>query len=478
MEELVKIKNRVRNIIRDFDDIIIPVIKLIWAFIVFSTINKSFGYTPLFSKGMFVLLVSILCALMPDSFMLFIVGTIMCVNSFVVGLETGLFFIVIFIAMYCVYLRFFPKHCYIILLAFVFSYFSIQGVLPLLIGVVAGIAGVVPAAFGIVLYYFGDVLKNLDHTIKTAEDPEKVEAFNYLKDYFKGNKELIAMIAAFAVTIIVVGVVYRLTFKYAKYVAIAAGAFVNIVAFMIVSTKVGADISMGGIFISTLLALVAVCAFQFCKGFIDYRKTERVQFEDDEYYYYVKAVPKFGEDLDKAARMRGQIKGKVIPAANSMQTKKKMLTDSANAEKLSAERKAAEATERRMRQQNAEMQGRPAGIPQKTNTSNGGGRPVATQEKPRIKTPLAATEPGETDEMLMRVAKGENPGAFTRKEVPSRANAGERVAPERRTEANGKPQVAVKAGGEKPSVKRSASQVLRNAERSANKNPNRNPNRS
>ena len=172
MEELVKIKNRVRNIIRDVDDIIIPVIKLIWAFIVFSTINKSFGYTPLFSKGMFVLLVSILCALMPDSFMLFIVGTIMCVNSFVVGLETGLFFIVIFIAMYCVYLRFFPKHCYIILLAFVFSYFSIQGVLPLLIGVVAGIAGVVPAAFGIVLYYFGDVLKNLDHTIKTAEDPE------------------------------------------------------------------------------------------------------------------------------------------------------------------------------------------------------------------------------------------------------------------------------------------------------------------
>ena len=67
---------------------------------------------------------------------------------------------------------------------------------------------------------------------------------------------------------------------------------------------------------------------------------------------------------------------------------------------------------------------------------------------------------------------------FTRKEVPSRANAGERVAPERRTEANGKPQVAVKAGGEKLSVKRGASQVLRNAERSANKNPNRNPNRS
>jgi disulfide oxidoreductase YuzD len=25
---------------------------------------------------------------------------------------------------------------------------------------------------------------------------------------------------------------------------------------------------------------------------VDYTRTERVQFEDDEYYYYVKAVPK------------------------------------------------------------------------------------------------------------------------------------------------------------------------------------------
>ena len=29
--------------------------------------------------------------------------------------------------------------------------------------------------------------------------------------------------------------------------------------------------------------------FRFC---VDYSRTEKVQFEDDEYYYYVKAVPK------------------------------------------------------------------------------------------------------------------------------------------------------------------------------------------
>ena len=40
--------------------------------------------------------------------------------------------------------------------------------------------------------------------------------------------------------------------------------------------------------IHILLALV----LHFFLFSVDYSRTERVQFEDDEYYYYVKAVPK------------------------------------------------------------------------------------------------------------------------------------------------------------------------------------------
>ena len=45
MKDLVKIKNRIRNFIRNFDDILIPVIRLIWAFVVFTSINKVFTYS-------------------------------------------------------------------------------------------------------------------------------------------------------------------------------------------------------------------------------------------------------------------------------------------------------------------------------------------------------------------------------------------------------------------------------------------------
>ena len=43
-----------------------------------------------------------------------------------------------------------------------------------------------------------------------------------------------------------------------------------------------------GIIIGTLLAVF----LQFMKCAVDYSRTEYTQFEDDDYYYYVKAVPK------------------------------------------------------------------------------------------------------------------------------------------------------------------------------------------
>jgi hypothetical protein len=43
-----------------------------------------------------------------------------------------------------------------------------------------------------------------------------------------------------------------------------------------------------GSVVSVLVALVV----KFFVFSVDYTRTERLQFEDDEYYYYVKAVPK------------------------------------------------------------------------------------------------------------------------------------------------------------------------------------------
>ena len=43
-----------------------------------------------------------------------------------------------------------------------------------------------------------------------------------------------------------------------------------------------------GLLVSVMLAMI----YNFFFFSVDYTRTEYVQFEDDDYYYYVKAVPK------------------------------------------------------------------------------------------------------------------------------------------------------------------------------------------
>ena len=51
-------------------------------------------------------------------------------------------------------------------------------------------------------------------------------------------------------------------------------------------------VSLFGVIVGNIVAFLLAVVLQFFVFNVDYSRTEKVQFEDDEYYYYVKAVPK------------------------------------------------------------------------------------------------------------------------------------------------------------------------------------------
>ena len=66
----------------------------------------------------------------------------------------------------------------------------------------------------------------------------------------------------------------------------------NVVVLLIGDLLYDIDLSVGGILLGSLLAVAVGKVVEFFRFCVDYGRTEKVQFEDDEYYYYVKAVPK------------------------------------------------------------------------------------------------------------------------------------------------------------------------------------------
>ena len=107
-----------------------------------------------------------------------------------------------------------------------------------------------------------------------------------------GDKELFLTIGVFLAVSLLVYIIRRMSIDHAWTIAIFSGIIIQFLVFFTGYTFLDLadhtlELLLGGT-VSTLMLFI----LQFFFFDLDYTRTERVQFEDDEYYYYVKAVPK------------------------------------------------------------------------------------------------------------------------------------------------------------------------------------------
>ena len=76
------------------------------------------------------------------------------------------------------------------------------------------------------------------------------------------------------------------------HMAMIAGAILNLIVLLVGDLMYGTNISLVGAVLGSILAVAVGKVLEFLRFSVDYSRVENVQFEDDEYYYYVKAIPK------------------------------------------------------------------------------------------------------------------------------------------------------------------------------------------
>lgn len=292
MTSLLTIRDGIRDFFRAHDVIVTPVLRFFYALVLFFGLNLLYGYSDITGSFMVILAMSLLCAFVSEGFMLLLVGFVSALNCLSVSLESAAVYVVLFIVMYYMYIRFCPKTAYIIMFAPLLYLLNLHYLLPILVGILVGPVGIIPAAFGVIIYYFSQYLEELDGLIMTATEDEAVNGIMYLLTGLAEDRRMYLTIIVFAVVIMVTYIVYRLSIKNGWYIAIIASGLVEILMFLMGSYAMEAEINIGTILIGTIIGMALALVVQFFKGTVDYSRTEVVQFEDDEYYYYVKAVPK------------------------------------------------------------------------------------------------------------------------------------------------------------------------------------------
>ena len=192
---------------------------------------------------------------------------------------------------------------------------------PIAAGLLGTPASVVSAGCGVVIYFMLSYISgSAAKTSGEGVDAELINKFRYLLDDMMFNKQMILYIAAFGVTILCVYFIKRLSKDHSWTIAISAGALLDILVMVVGALYFKLSISIGGLILGSIAAVGVAFVIKFFVFNVDYSRTERVQFEDDEYYYYVKAIPKNKVKVND--RKVKKINGTADPAKKSRDGRK------------------------------------------------------------------------------------------------------------------------------------------------------------
>lgn len=248
-----------------------------------------------------VIVLSLFCGFIPDI-------AVMCLAAFLVLAETASVSVVaafvifsVVIIYFLLFGRYTKQQSYIVLLIPALWPLNIPYAVPV-IGALFLTPAMIPACIvGVLLRYVLAAVKEYHMISQNAADTgNTVESLQYMADYVMKSREMLIFMITFSVAFLLVYAVRKGRFNHASNL----GIFVGVVACMAgvisgdIFWTVPADIKklLIGLAFTALIAYVV----QFFRMSLDYTGARKLQFEDDEYFYYVKAVPKLkGTPVDK-----------------------------------------------------------------------------------------------------------------------------------------------------------------------------------
>ena len=293
MTTLLEIKEKLIRFYGKNEVYLNPVIKFVFSLFTFLMINNSIGYMKLISRTPIALILALVCSVLPVNGTIVLAAVVSLLDFYALSLEVCLVGLLLFAVIYFVYFRFAPKSGFNAVLTPICFKLHIPYIVPVGTGLLSEAYSVVSVACGTVLYFFIRGVGENANALGSAEESDSsaskiVVALNQLV----GNKEMYLVLAIFVITSLVVYLIRRLDIEHAWTIALMSGILFEAIGLTAGYILLGISGRTVGVIVGCVVSGLIALLIEFLFFNLDYSRTERLQFEDDEYYYFVKAIPK------------------------------------------------------------------------------------------------------------------------------------------------------------------------------------------
>lgn len=299
MNVIVKMREKLEELYAKYDTYINALLKFFFALFLLLSINGQTGYMERLTSITVVLILALVCAVLPMNGMVFIMIGVMAAQLYGLSISAclvggGVLFMVLLL-----YFGLVPKDGCVLLLTYLALSLRMPLLIPLIFGLLYAPASMLGIAFGVISYYTVRDIGAMGQGVADGQGngPAMAEEIKGYIGSIMADGEMFVTIILLCAVLMVVYLIKRMAIKYAWSIAIGCGCIVYIVIFVAGQMILGYEQNYFWVVTGIILSVAMAVLLQMFVFNLDYKKIQNLQFEDDEYYYYVQAVPK---------RMKGQ----------------------------------------------------------------------------------------------------------------------------------------------------------------------------
>ncbi len=293
MTTLLGIRSALGRFYGEHEVIANVILKFLMSIAAYIIITYYLGYNEALKSVLVVIVLALISSILPVGATIFISAALIVVHLLSLHWEAAAITAAIFIVILFMYFRFAPKHVYHSLLTPVFFGLGVPAIMPVSAGLLRSPSSIVSVACGtVVFYYLRGISQNASLIAGTSETVSSQSIVGIVLKQLYGNVDMYIVVAIFVATAAIVYLIRRTSINNSWSIAITAGVIFNLMTMLVyyvLTETVGKIIPLA---IGEAITFIVCLALELFVFNLDYTRVERVQFEDDDYYYYVKAIPK------------------------------------------------------------------------------------------------------------------------------------------------------------------------------------------
>lgn len=302
MKRLLKIKEFIKTFYEKYDRYVNGLVRFVFALLVFLTILYHTGYNAALSSPFVAVGMALVSAFLPSYMITVFGGLLLTVQFLSVSLEIAAITLILFILMLLLYFIFKADKSWLLMFTL---YICLIGITPMVLPVALLVSPVetIVVAFGVLTYgLIATVRKDVSVLTSGGSNLTVGGRVNLLLTDLLSNEYFILLLITLSASMLLVSVIRRSKINHAPLIAIVSGDLLFLISFLLGNYFLNITVNIPGFAIGFVLNILTTFLLITLALGMDYKRTEEVQFEDDDYYYFVKAIPKVAISLTRKHR--------------------------------------------------------------------------------------------------------------------------------------------------------------------------------